>query len=496
MNNQPGNGQNQDNSSRWLNTNSISAAQFDAIQKAAERDKVTFETVSFDPERSDGPPLFIWQKDHILVRGEVDFKNNDDLTRLGAIEADRIGGGKQLIGKDLVKLLRLERNSAQEPTGAIVERLNGTAELKDRVFVNNLVYVTHQDGANLCPAEEPLPLPPYPQTIPIPRFSPVSHGKNDPTVRVTVIDTGLSAGWREKNPWPWDPDWNEVDGEDELATFDEKTGDIAPHAGHGMFIAGLIRCVAPRAKVNVRGTMRWAGAMHEHEVAQTILEVLAKDPPDIISFSAGFMIHDRPGRGPGPMLDVMKRLSERDCKTLLVAATGNDGHGPADHGMFYPAAFAAEERFANLVVAVGALRQDRKGRACFSNFGDWVTVYEDGERLINAFPSGQYTYREPVSKDVPPRCTYYHPPLVRGCTCLTAPAQGSTARFEGLASWSGTSFATPLVAARIARHISENPVFVDRPRDAATELFKQLVKITDAGDDTTALHVFPQPAVL
>jgi hypothetical protein len=64
-----------------------------------------------------------------------------------------------------------------------------------------------------------------------------------------------------------------------------------------------------------------------------------------------------------------------------------------------------------------------------------------------------------------------------------------------MATWSGTSFATPIVVGRIARHMTENPGFAGRPRAALKDLLKRLVTITDAGDDTTALNVFQQPAV-
>jgi hypothetical protein len=245
--------------------------------------------------------------------------------------------------------------------------------------------------------------------------------------------------------------------------------------------------------------MRWAGSMTEDKIAQTIMDVLNSDPPDIISFSAGYMIHDEvPGGGPAAMLDVMRRLAQPGCKTVLVAAVGNDGHGPEDHGLFYPAAFATDNEFVRdgLLVAVGALREDRLGRACFSNYGDWVTVYEEGVNLVNAFPSGPYTYREPLSATEVPTCTYYpDKPLEQGCCCLSAPAKGSVALFDGMAAWSGTSFATPIVAGRIARHMTENRQFPMPPRNAVLELLDQRITIVDAGDDSTELPVFENPAV-
>jgi hypothetical protein len=270
---------------------------------------------------------------------------------------------------------------------------------------------------------------------------------------------------------------------------------IDQHAGHGMFIAGLIRCVAPQANVFVANTMRWAGAMHEYEVARTILKALDASPaPDIISLSAGCLINVDKNPPPQAMLGVMRRLSEPDCDTLLVVAAGNDGHGPESNEVFYPAAFAGQERFDEFLVAVGALTEERDGRACFSNFGDWVTVYEDGENLINAFPTGQYTYREPLGATKPPQCIYHNPPLEAGCTCVTAPAIGAVTRFRGMASWSGTSFSTPIVVGRVLRHMAENPAFADNPRAALTDLLTRRTTIEDVGDGRK-LQIFPKPAV-
>jgi hypothetical protein len=506
VNTQHGHGQNKDTKAtkgRWRNSDSISAVQFEAVKKAARKKGVTFET-----EPIDGPPLFIWQKDHILVSAEVDFENNDALRQWGAVLAPVQEGFEPVERPDLARLFRLETlNGTTDPqaTRKAVEALNEKKGLEGKVFVNNLLYVTHEDGVTICPASEPLPQRPYPQTTPYP---PPSTGDAGKGVHIVVIDTGLSAGWDVNHPWLYDPSKPvEVSGDGEPDTFDD-LGHIAQHAGHGSFIAGVIRCVAPRARVTVKNTMRWSGTMTEAGVADAILTVLDHDKPDIISLSAGCMIHSGRGGGPKAMLDVLKRLKQPNCRTVLVAATGNDGHGPADHGRFYPAGFAGGNPYledvdptndhdyddyeydyvgTGALVAVGALRQDRQGRACFSNYDKWVTVYEDGENVINAFPTGNFTYHEPASGTTPPQCTYYPNRYVddileKGCTCVTAPALGTVAQFDGMASWSGTSFATPIVAARIARRMTENPQPAG-PREAALDLLHNHVKsIGDAGD--------------
>src|SRR5437660_4859395 len=117
-----GYGQNHDIPSRWSSANSISAAQFDAIKKAAAEDGVEFEITSFNPEQIGSPPLYIWLKDHILVRGDVvvPMKANDELARLGAVVADQPGRSRfhketpepRPTRNDLVTLLRLTTNSS------------------------------------------------------------------------------------------------------------------------------------------------------------------------------------------------------------------------------------------------------------------------------------------------------------------------------------------------------------------------------------------------
>jgi subtilisin family serine protease len=175
--------------------------------------------------------------------------------------------------------------------------------------------------------------------------------------------------------------------------------------------------MAPAAEVRVEGFLTRGGAILESEIVAQLNQAL-DGMPDVISMSAGCTTRDNL---PSLAFEVLWEQRLRHCKgTVLVAAAGND----ASRRAFWPAA-------SPWTVSVGALDRDGR-RAGFSNFGSWVDVYALGVDVVNAYPDGSYRYREP--------------PRVES---------GDTAVFtNGMASWSGTSFATPVVAGMIAARMS------------------------------------------
>ncbi|MDX5566763.1 S8/S53 family peptidase [Streptomyces sp. ID05-04B] len=315
-------------------------------------------------------------------------------------------------------------------------------------------------AVNACPGDEP---------VPAPRTGPANPGAAgtayDPAraVGVLVVDTGLTHDYRSY------PLLAHTEGDLQDTETDED-GVLRQYVGHGTFIAGLVAAVAPNTDVTVRGTLNDAGAILESEFGERLFDAVEDGWPDILSLSAG----TSNGRVDG-LLGVAAFMDElRAHHTLLVAAAGNN----ASAAPFWPAAYAALPEHADAVLSVGALRGDGAFGACFSNHGPWVKAYAPGERLVSAFTGFgapvPYVYQHSTYE----ACRYG---FSYACTCRSprhtgvlsearqaAPGKPDQVMFEGLASWSGTSFATPLAAGLVAAHMTANQL--TDPRAAARQL--------------------------
>lgn len=271
-------------------------------------------------------------------------------------------------------------------------------------------------GGTACPATEPEETgltEPWPPQAP--------HEKRSRAVSVVVVDTGWNPPSATDPRTPW---LEGVTGDDE-----ENGPELRPYAGHGTFIAGVVRCLAPATSVFVEGFAvggMGGGGILESDLVGQLEEALAHDP-QVINLSAGCRTRlDLPSIA----LDVFHRtrLRKRDC--VLVAAAGNDSWAAP----FWPAAFP-------WAVGVGSL--DRDGRVSdFSNYGVSADVFTLGRNIVNAFPSGTFV-------------------------CHESPNKGDVRVFDtGLARWSGTSFAAPIVAGLIAQEISVSGSTAREARDA------------------------------
>ena len=158
--------------------------------------------------------------------------------------------------------------------------------------------------------------------------------------------------------------------------------DLRPYAGHGTFIAGVVRCVAPETTIFVEGFAIGGvggGGILESDLVVQLEEALDHDP-QVINLSAGCRTRDGPARRSRSRSSTARGCASADC--VLVAAAGNDSWAAP----FWPAAF-------DWCVGVGSL--DRDGRVSdFSNFGVSADVYALGRNQVNAFPDGTFVCHE------------------------------------------------------------------------------------------------------
>jgi hypothetical protein len=295
----------------------------------------------------------------------------------------------------LAKIRRLTANRPQGPA----------AVAPNHVFVGEAINFYGEPRLQGGPGStvRPATLPPA-----LPRRTTVPADGSG--ARIAVLDTGMfEHEWlRGVQRGPLSDDVWDV----------ERDGYGDAEAGHGTFIAGLIRQAAPASEIYALKVLDSHGVGDDLGVAAA-LQQLPSDV-DIVNLSlGGYTDRDAP---PLALAEALEALGEHRA---VVAAAGN--HGATRP--FWPAAFEP-------VLAVGATDSDggRWVRAPYSNHGPWVDATARGSNL-------QSTFVRAKTK------------VAQGPTLS---ALDPTIAFEGWASWDGTSFSTPIAAAMIARTMSRS----------------------------------------
>lgn len=278
---------------------------------------------------------------------------------------------------------------------------------------------------------------------------------------VAVLDTGCGAH-------PWLPDdivtrYPEVDGKvvgiADRSTDPEVYGDVVgPYdgaideaAGHGTFIAGIIRQVAPEADIVSVRVADSNGTLLEGDfllAVRTLVKMMSLPKKkggrqiDVINLSLGYY-HETPEDEyfDRTLSELLVAARARGC--AVVCSAGNDATDrpafPAALWAWKGAEFVVDDpASAAPHLSVGAINPNAT-MALFSNLGAWVRTYAPGASVLSTHPpfnggaqpgvrDNRYGYRRET----------IDPEDFAG----------------GFALWSGTSFAAPYVAGLLARGIS------------------------------------------
>lgn len=215
-------------------------------------------------------------------------------------------------------------------------------------------------------------------------------------------------------------------------------------AGHGSFACGLVRQACPAADIVAIPVIEPDGTIPKGNLAAALDHIASLVEwsfgkgrrglaIDVVSISMGHY-HEHPDDLPetAQLRVVLKKLT--DLGVIVVMSAGND----ATSRKMYPAALAERSNAAsNLLVSVGALNPDGSSVARFSNSGKWVTTWERGAAVVSTMPTNFQFSRQSIIRTTD----------LSGRERSTVDGDNFK---SGYAIASGTSFATPIVAGRIA----------------------------------------------
>jgi Subtilase family len=252
------------------------------------------------------------------------------------------------------------------------------------------------------------------------------------------------------------------DAWDKPVTADPLLGELDTDTGHCTFISGIVRQVAPDARVLAVRIMHSDGIVNEGDILCALAQLAARvglaeagdmnEMVDVVSLSFGYFSEAGDAAltsGLRQAIDILLGLG-----VTVVAAAGNY----STTRKFYPAAVATENQPGQVpLVSVGALNPNRS-QAVFSDGGGWINAWACGTIMISTFPvdvrgSLNPEIRTPTHPD-------NAPPGGLGLPDERASLDPDDYR-GGFAAWSGTSFSAPLAAARIANKLLEQELRLD-----------------------------------
>jgi subtilisin family serine protease len=232
-------------------------------------------------------------------------------------------------------------------------------------------------------------------------------------------------------------------------------GALSPDFGHGTFIAGLVRQKCPDANILDIPIGQGDGVLRESDIlylfrALLLRQVTAQrsNPADVIDvLCLSFGYYDEQ-----PEDAVLDHKLWHEFAALgkvgvsVVASAGND----STYRCFYPAAYSphpaglatAPDHDCVPVISVGATNPNERSVALFSNAGEWVACHRVGAAVVSTFP------RDANGSMQPSEATTV---VGDGLRSTIDPDDFTNGSRGGFGTWSGTSFASPILAGELAQ---------------------------------------------
>lgn len=218
---------------------------------------------------------------------------------------------------------------------------------------------------------------------------------------VAVIDTGVQASHPGFSDQPMMAGYDFVNDDGTPADVgngkdDDRDGEVDEMVGHGTHVAGIVALAAPNAEIMPVRALDSEGRGTSFQVAKAIRYAVSNGA-NVVNLSLGSSEETE------LLEDLIGDDADDSGDTVFVAAAGNDN----DSLRQYPAAEGG-------AIAVTSVN-DKLEKSEFANYGGWVTIAAPGSNIHSLFPTDRY------------------------------------------AKWSGTSMATPFVAAQAALIRSVKP---------------------------------------
>jgi hypothetical protein len=213
-----------------------------------------------DPDEELGVD-YLYRQGTILIRDE-------DIDRVSS----RLDGGAPRPGEHNVRGLTLFDLPPGRTTEDVCAQID--TELGEGIATpDHILYVCN---TKTCPATEPEEVPRGAEPDPGVDIAPGDRC-NGMGIFVSVLDSGWLTEAEAAHEW-----LHGVDGDPEDPIGPD--GNILPYAGHGTFVAGVLRTMAPAADVYVEKTFKKVGTTYESDLVKQLSDALQRGPGHPLAF--------------------------------------------------------------------------------------------------------------------------------------------------------------------------------------------------------------------